>query len=102
MVLTAADAGADDVETEKNEAIVYCKIANLREVKSNLEKSGLEVVETKLSRKPSSVIEINDEQQASSILSLVNKLDDLQDVQRVHANFDIPEEIIERNASIVK
>ena len=102
MMLTAAEAGADDVETEKNEAIVYCKVSGLGEVKNNLEKSGLEVVETKLSRKSSSVIEINDEQQASSILSLVNKLDDLADVQKVYANFDIPEEIIERNASIVK
>ncbi|OGY27548.1 MAG: hypothetical protein A2Z42_03055 [Candidatus Woykebacteria bacterium RBG_19FT_COMBO_43_10] len=96
IVLTAADAGADDVEAEKNEAIVYCKVTNLGEVKSNLEKSGLEVVETKLSRKPSSVIEISDEQQASSILSLVNKLDDLQDVQRVYVNFDIPEDVLQR------
>ena len=102
IVLTAADAGADDVETEKNEAIVYCKVKDLAEVKSKLEESSLEIIETKLSRKPLSVVKINDEQQASSILSLVNKLDDLADVQKVYANFDIPEEIIERNASIVK
>jgi len=36
------------------------------------------------------------------VLSLVNKLEDLQDVQTVYANFDISEEILERNADIMK
>ncbi|OGY26648.1 MAG: hypothetical protein A2Z24_03060 [Candidatus Woykebacteria bacterium RBG_16_44_10] len=96
ITLAAADAGADDLETDKNEAIIYCKVNELGEVKGKLEASGLEITETKLSRKPTSVIKISDEKQAASILVLVNKLDDLADVQKVYANFDVPEDILQK------
>ncbi|OGY27061.1 MAG: hypothetical protein A2Z11_00940 [Candidatus Woykebacteria bacterium RBG_16_43_9] len=96
LLLVAADSGADDVETDKNEAIVYCDIQTLEKVKEDLIKNGLEVTETRISRRPNSVVKITNEKDALKVLSLVNKLDDLQDVQRVYANFDIPEEILQK------
>jgi YebC/PmpR family DNA-binding regulatory protein len=102
VLLAAADAGAEDVDTDKNEAIVYCRPSDLEKVKENLAQRNLEIVETRTSRKPISIIKINDEKVASSVLSLVNKLDDLPDVQKVYANFDIPEEILLRETEITK
>jgi YebC/PmpR family DNA-binding regulatory protein len=96
VILLAADAGADDVETDKNEAIVYCPVADLEKVKNNLNKHSLEIVETRISRKPNSTVKISDEKQAAGVLSLANKLDDLQEVQKVDANFDIPDEILQK------
>ncbi|MCH7541327.1 YebC/PmpR family DNA-binding transcriptional regulator [Patescibacteria group bacterium] len=98
MMLTAAESGAEDVETDKEQATIYCRVEDLEKVKNNLNKHGLEVIETRISRRPSSVVKIVDDKQASSILSLVNKLDDLADAQRVYANFDLPEEILQKEA----
>ncbi len=102
LFLDAADAGAEDIEIEDDEVIVYCKTSELEKVKEKLGRAGLEIIETRLSRKPTSVIKIVDEKQAFGILSLVNKLDDLSDVQRVYANFDISNEVLMRNANIGK
>ena len=96
LLLVAADAGADDVELAGGEAIIYCKIPQLENVKENIAGEKYEIIETRLSRKPTSFVQIEDEKTAASILSLVGKLDDIVDVQRVYANFDIPEEILKK------
>lgn len=98
MMLTAAESGAEDVETDRGQATIYCRVKDLEKVKNNLNKHDLEVIETRISRRPNSVVKIVDDEQASSILSLVNKLDDLADSQRVYANFDLPEEILQKEA----
>jgi len=96
LLLLAADAGASDVETDSNEAIIYCAASELDKVKNYLAAKDLEVVEAKLSRKSVTNVKIEDESKAAAILSLVNKLDDLPDVQKVYANFDIPDEILKK------
>lgn len=97
LFLKAADAGADDVETGTNEATIYCDINNLESVKNNLSGQGLEIEQARVSRKPATVVKITDEKKAEAVLNLVNKLDDLEDVQKVYSNFDIAEDILERN-----
>jgi YebC/PmpR family DNA-binding regulatory protein len=99
LLLTAADAGAEDVETDSDESIVYTKLSDLVKVKAALVSKGLVVSETRISRKPVSVVKITDEKEASSVLTLVSKLDDLLDVQKVYANFDIPDEVLQKEAS---
>ena len=86
----------------EKEAVVYCSSNDLEKVKEGLSKKGLKIVEVKLSRKPISSVKIDDEKTADQVLSLVNKLEDLQDIQTVYSNFDISEEILERNANIMK
>jgi len=100
LLLLAAEAGAEDIESDENEAIVYCQIADLEKVKEALAASGLEIIEARISRGPASLVRISDEKDAAAILSLVNKLDDLPDVQKVYANFDIPEELLLRSTEI--
>ena len=102
LLLVAADAGADDVELAGGEAIIYCKIPQLKNVKEKIAGEKYEIIETRLSRKPTSSVQIEDEKTAASILSLVSKLDDVVDVQRIYANFDIPNEMLMRNTSIKK
>ncbi|MBF0418347.1 MAG: YebC/PmpR family DNA-binding transcriptional regulator, partial [Magnetococcales bacterium] len=46
--------------------------------------------------RPQNTVTLNDEKQASSMLKLLDMLEDNDDVQKVHANFDIPDEIMER------
>jgi YebC/PmpR family DNA-binding regulatory protein len=96
ILLVAAEADADDVEVSENEAQIFCEPSVLEKVKTGVANGGLDVVESKLSRKPASSIEIRDEKKAEQILLLVNKLEDLQDVQTVYANFDIPDDILQK------
>ena len=103
ILLAAAEAGADDVEvTEGEEGIVYCKVNNLEKVKSGLERQGLKITNTQISQKPKNLIKIEDSTKAEKVLDLMDKLDGISDVQKVYANFDIPEDVILRNADIME
>lgn len=96
VLLAAAEAGADDIETGQEESIIYCQPASIEKVKEELNKAGFEVVEAKISKKPNSLVSISDEKTAEKVLSLVSKLEDLDDVHRVDVNFDMPEEILKK------
>jgi len=94
IMLTAADAGADDVEDAGDEAIVYTNPSDLRATQESLKNAGLTITEAELYRKPVTTIAITDKQSANQILSFVQKLEDLDDVQKVYANFDIADELL--------
>lgn len=99
LLLLAADAGAEDVEIGKDESIVYCSVDSIEKVKEYLSSQGLEIAGSHISRRSTTTIKIENEKTAASILDLVNKLDDLADVQKVYANFDVPEEILQKEVA---
>jgi len=93
IALAAIDAGADDVDTEGDEHIeVYTAPGELETVRRQLEDAGIAVesAETTMVAKASVAL---DEQRARQNLRLVESLEELDDVHRVTANFDIPEEL---------
>jgi YebC/PmpR family DNA-binding regulatory protein len=96
-LLVAIDAGADDVAQEGDTWKLTTEPANLAAVRKALEDSGVEVVSGELTMEPSSVVDV-DESHAGQLMRLMDALDDHDDVEAVHANFDIPEEILERVA----
>ncbi len=98
LFLLAADSGADDIDTSEGEATVFCKPENLVKVKDALSGAGYEVINAEAVKTASSTIKITDEGQAKSILNLIEKLEDLDDVQKVYSNFDIPSEMMEKVA----
>jgi YebC/PmpR family DNA-binding regulatory protein len=98
VLLDAADAGAQDVDIDKEVAVVYCAPDAVTKVKESLLARGYEVVEARLSKKPSVYTKVTDDKVASGLLSLLSKLEDLNDVQKVYSNFDVPQEIMERSA----
>jgi YebC/PmpR family DNA-binding regulatory protein len=94
VLLAAADAGADDVEAIGETVTVYTSPQKLEEVKNKLTDVGFEIVGWGVTKEATTQVAVGDEKQAESILNLVNKLEDLDDVQKVYANFDISEEIL--------
>jgi YebC/PmpR family DNA-binding regulatory protein len=93
VALTAIDAGADDVDTSTDEVVeVYTTPAGLEQVRKALEGAGVPVETAENTMVAKSTVEV-DEQRARQNLRLVESLEDLDDVQRVTANFDIPEEL---------
>lgn len=96
VFLIVADSGAEDVEDEGVEALVYTKPQELAKVKDNVIKNGLEISSYELTRKPLNVISVTDKDTAQKVIAFIEKLEDLDDVQKVYANFDIPDEIIQQ------
>ncbi len=94
LLLSALDAGAEDVQEEGAESIVYTDPKQLAKVRNNLQSAGVEVIEAELTYVPNNTIEINDAAAAGKIMRLMDALDDQDDVTATHVNFDIPEELL--------
>jgi YebC/PmpR family DNA-binding regulatory protein len=99
LVLTAADAGADDVELDGSSFVVTGVSESLTPVREALEAAGFTVESAELAMVPKTTVAVVDESAARRIMNLVEGLEDTEDVQDVYANFDIPESILEAVAS---
>ena len=94
VFLMAADAGAEDLEEAGAEFLIYTKPEELSLVKDSL--SGkLQILNAELTRKPTIINKVEDKNTARKILSLLDRLESMDDVQKVYSNFDIPDELIE-------
>ena len=96
VLSAAAEAGAEDVDITEGSAVVYCATSDLEKVKKALEGRGLKIIGSDIIMKPKSLIKIEDSEKAKKVLGLMNKLDAFSDVQKVYANFDIPDEILQK------
>jgi len=96
IFLTAADAGADDIEDAGSDVLVYTEPTDLAKVKEALHQSGLLVSQAELVRKPIIMSAISDRTLAERALQFVEKIEDLEDVQRVYANFDISDDLMQQ------
>ena len=93
VALAAIDAGAEDVDTDVDEAIeIYTDPGTLENVRKALEGAGVPVESAENAMIARQTVEL-DSQKARQALRLVELLEDLDDVQRVTANFDIPEDV---------
>ena len=94
VLMQALEAGADDVQEEGGESIIYADPKELSKVRTALTEAGLEVIEAELSYVPNTTVQVTDAATAGKIMRLMDALDDLDDVSATHVNFDIPEELI--------
>jgi YebC/PmpR family DNA-binding regulatory protein len=99
LVTTAAEAGADDVELDGSSYVVTGTPESLTPVRSALEAAGFAIESVSLAMVPKTTVAVSDEGVARRIVSLVEGLEDTEDVQDVYANFDIPETVLEAVAS---
>jgi len=99
LLLTAADAGADDVERDGSTYQVSSAPEHLGVVREAIAAAGYTVESAGLSMVPKTTVEISDEAVAKKVVRLVEGLEDNDDVQDVFANFDIPEPVLEAVAS---
>ena len=103
VTLAAIDAGAVDVGTpEGGSLLVTTEPTQLERVRSALQAAGYAAESAEVSMEPTTWVEVGDEKTARQVLSFVERLEDLDDVQNVYANFDIPTELMEQlEASVV-
>jgi YebC/PmpR family DNA-binding regulatory protein len=95
IFLIAADSGVEDIEDAGEEVFLYTKPEDVAKIKDSLEKNELKIKTFELAFRPVVSSAITDKESAEKALSFIDKLESLDDVQRVYANFDIPDELIE-------
>ncbi len=99
LTLTAADAGAEDVELDGSTLQVTTPPEELAAVRSALDSAGLRYDSAELTMVPKTTVEVDDESDAKKLLRLMDALEDNDDVQGVYANFDIPEQVLQAAVS---
>ncbi len=94
LLLQAIDAGAEDVQEEGSESVVYTAATDLAKVRDALKAGGVEITEAELTYVPNTTIEITDAATAGKIMRLMDALDEIDDVTNTHVNFDIDESLL--------
>ena len=91
----AINAGAQDFVDEEDGYKVITGVESFQTITESLEKLGFKHKSAELTRIPENTIEVTDTATATSILKLIDRLEEHDDVQNVYSNFDIPENILE-------
>lgn len=94
LLLQAIEAGAEDVQEEKGESVVYTVATDLARVRDALKVAGFEITEAELTYVPNNTVAVTDAATAGKIMRLMDALDELDDVVNTHVNFDIDEALL--------
>ncbi len=95
LALNAIDAGADDVKVESGYVEVYTKPEELEMVRSALEEKNITIDSAELAMMPKTVVQLDDKA-ALQTLRLLDKLEELDEVQHVSSNADFPDSVVEK------
>lgn len=93
VMLTALDAGAEDVTPSDDLWEVVSAPSDFVSVKEALANAGIQIENAEVTQLPTTSVPV-DASTAPQVLRLIDLLDDLDDVQSVYANFDIPDEVM--------
>ncbi|PIE68539.1 MAG: YebC/PmpR family DNA-binding transcriptional regulator [Deltaproteobacteria bacterium] len=95
---TALEAGADDVVEEDSEFQVLTAPEDFDAVREGLEEAGVKFLSAEITMIPQNTVDVDAENVARSLLKLLENLEDHDDVQNVHANFSIDDDLMEQLA----
>ncbi|MEI6512454.1 MAG: YebC/PmpR family DNA-binding transcriptional regulator [bacterium] len=90
----ALEAGAEDVRTEEEYHQIITGFEEFGEVRQKIEDAGLPMESAELTMIPQNLV-LLDAHEANKMIRLMDALEDLDDVQNVYANFDIPDDIFQ-------
>jgi YebC/PmpR family DNA-binding regulatory protein len=96
-LMPAIDAGAEDITLDEDVYEVLSDPSDLPRVRAALEEAGVEMQSAEVAQRPKSTVPL-DEQAATRLMRLIDALEDQDDVDAVHANFDVSAEVLERVA----
>ena len=96
-LMAAVEAGAQDISAEDDLLEVITEPAEYARVLAALQDAGIEIESAELAYRPSSLVPV-DEAKEAQLMRLIEALEESDDVGEVHANFDVPAEVLERVA----
>ena len=94
LLMQSLEAGADDVQEEGDESVIYTSPTELAKVRNSLATIGLKILDSELTYVPNNTVKIEDKETADKIMRLMDALDGVDDVTNTHVNFDIPETLL--------
>lgn len=95
LMLLALEAGAEDFKDEDDSFAIITSPEDYEKVKDNLVEQGLNLSTAEVTMLPTTTVRIEEAEEASKVLALLEALEDHDEVQNIYANFDIPEEIMQ-------
>ena len=93
ITLAAIDAGAQDFDVQDDSVAIYTAPGDLEAVRGALLSVGYEVTSAEVSMVPTAPVPV-DGNEAGQVLRLLDRLEDLDDVQRVFSNAEFPDEVL--------
>jgi YebC/PmpR family DNA-binding regulatory protein len=90
----ALEAGAEDVLDQEDQFEVTTALEDFAPVKTAFDENGMEYEYAEISMVPQTTVRVEEEKVAQQLLRLMDALEDSDDVQHAHANFDIPDDIL--------
>lgn len=96
QMLKLIDIGVDDIDDTGEALEVYVPSVKTMEVKDAIEKLGFTVISAELTLKPKNMQTVSEVNEASKVLSFLDVLGEHEDVQKVYANIDIPNEVMSK------
>ena len=100
LELQAIDAGAEDVKVENDYVEIYTKLEDMEKTRAAMEQQNLTIASSELIMTSKNMVEL-EEKPALQTLKLLDKLEELDEVQHVTTNADFPENILEKYQSHV-
>ncbi len=97
LAMEAIEAGAEDIHPEESTIEIVTTPENFEKVREALKAKGFKPSSAEVTMVPSSTVKLVGED-AQKVIKLVESLEEHDDIQDVHANFDIPDEILERES----
>ncbi len=95
VALTAIDAGADDVQTEDGSVEIYTDPHGLEPVRRKLEEEKLTITSAESTMQPKASLELGEED-SLKLLRLMDRLEELDDVQKVYTNVEFSNDVLEK------
>ncbi len=95
VMLAALEAGAEDVQDSGDSWEITTAPHDLAGVRTALEEAGIAIDSAELTMLASNTVPLDNETDAKRVLRVIDLLEDLDDVQNVYANFDIPDSILQ-------
>jgi YebC/PmpR family DNA-binding regulatory protein len=97
-LMPAIDAGAEDIARDEDVFEVITAPGDLQAARAALEQAGVEVQRADVTQRPKSRVPVG-EADAGKLMRLIDSLEETDDVNAVHANFDVDAGVLERIAS---
>ncbi len=91
----AIESGAEDMETNDDEFVIYTSFEDFNQVRAELEEKNIEIASAEVTMIPKNTVEVTGKD-AEKLMKLMEQIDDHDDIQNVYANFDIDDSEMER------
>ncbi len=95
LMMAGLEAGAEDLSDLSEAWELTCDPSDVTSLRGALEEAGFDVVESDATMKPKNTVPLTDPTDVKAVLRLLDLLDDHDDVQAVHSNVDIPDDVLE-------